>query len=30
MTNVYQLKRGMLSDYLRQELRSPSVTMAFA
>lgn len=30
MTNVYQLKRGMLSGYLRQELRSPSVTMAFA
>jgi hypothetical protein len=30
LTNVYQLKRGMLSDYLRQELRSPSVRMAFA
>jgi len=29
-TNVYQLKRSLLSDYLRQELRSPSVSMAFA
>jgi len=30
MTNVYQLKHGMLSDYLRQELRSPSVQMVMA
>lgn len=29
-TNVYQLKHAMLSDYLRQELRSPSVSMRFA
>jgi hypothetical protein len=27
---VYQIKHDMLSDYLRQELRSPSVRMAFA
>jgi hypothetical protein len=27
LTNVYQLKRGMLSEYMRQELRSPSVRM---
>lgn len=30
LTNVYQLKHGILSDYLRQELRSPSVWMALA
>lgn len=30
LTNVYQLKRSMLSSYLRQELRSPSVRMTFA
>ena len=29
-TTVYQLKRSLLSDYLRQELRSPSIPMAFA
>jgi hypothetical protein len=29
-TTVYQLKRSQLSNYLRQELRSPSVPMAFA
>ena len=29
-TTVYQLKRSLLSDYLRQELRSPSISMAFA
>lgn len=27
---IYQIKRDMLSGYLRQELRSPSVSMAFA
>jgi hypothetical protein len=30
LTNVYQLKKSLLSDYLRQELRSPSISMAFA
>lgn len=30
LTNVYQLKKSMLSDYLRQELRSPSISMGFA
>jgi hypothetical protein len=30
MTNVYQLKHAMLSDYLRAELRSPSVRMVLA
>ena len=29
-TNIYQLKKSLLSDYLRQELRSPSISMAFA
>ena len=29
-TTVYQLKRSLLSDYLREELRSPSIPMAFA
>jgi len=29
-TTVYQIKKNLLSDYLRQELRSPSVRMAFA
>jgi Transposase DDE domain len=29
-SNVYKLKRDMRSGYLRQELRSPSVRMAFA
>jgi len=29
-TTVYQIKKSLLSDYLRQELRSPSVRMAFA
>lgn len=29
-STVYQLKRSLLSDYLRQELRSPSISMAFA
>jgi hypothetical protein len=29
-TNVYALKRTLLSDYLRKELRSPSISMAFA
>lgn len=29
-TTVYQIKQNMLSDYLRHELRSPSVRMAFA
>lgn len=29
-TTVYKLKSNMLSDYLRQELRSPSVRMGFA
>lgn len=28
LTNIYSLKKGMLSDYMRQELRSPSVRMA--
>ncbi|NBV84489.1 transposase, partial [bacterium] len=27
---IYQIKRDMLSEYLRKELRSPSVRMAFA
>jgi len=27
---VYQVKHGLLSDYLRQQLRSPSVQMRFA
>jgi len=27
---VYQIKHDMLSNYLRQELRSPSVRMGFA
>ena len=27
---IYQVKHGLLSDYLRQQLRSPSVQMAFA
>jgi hypothetical protein len=29
-TTVYQIKQNLLSSYLRQELRSPSVRMAFA
>jgi len=29
-TTAYQIKKNLLSDYLRQELRSPSVRMAFA
>jgi len=29
-TTVYKLKRDMLSNYLRQELRSPSIKMAAA
>lgn len=29
-TTIYQLKHNMLSDYLRQELRNPSVCMSFA
>ena len=29
-TNIYQLKSAMLSSYLRQELKSPSVLMSFA
>ena len=29
-SNVYQLKSSLLSDYLRRELRSPSVLMRFA
>ena len=29
-TNIYQLKHSLLSDYLRQELRSPSISMHFA
>lgn len=29
-TNVYQLKKSLLSPYLRMELRSPSVSMACA
>ena len=29
-TNVYQLKRSLLSNYLRQELRSPTISMASA
>ena len=28
LTNIYNLKKGMLSHYMRQELRSPSVRMA--
>lgn len=28
LTNIYSLKKGMLSHYMRQELRSPSVRMA--
>ncbi|MBM4425209.1 MAG: transposase, partial [Chloroflexi bacterium] len=27
---VYRIKRGLLSDYLRQQLRSPAIQMAFA
>ena len=27
---IYQVKFGMLDDYMRQELRSPSVAMSFA
>ena len=29
-SNVYQLKRSLLSEYLRKELRSPSISMGFA
>ena len=29
-SNVYQLKRSLLSEYLRRELRSPSIPMGFA
>ena len=29
-TNIYQLKRRLLSDYLRNELRCPSISMDFA
>ena len=29
-TTVYKLKHDMLSNYLREELRSPSVSMVFA
>ena len=29
-TTIYAIKQGLLSDYLRRELRSPSVSMAFA
>ena len=28
LTNIYSLKKGMLSHYMQQELRSPSVRMA--
>jgi hypothetical protein len=28
LTNIYSLKKGMLSHYMQQELRSPSVQMA--
>ena len=28
--NVYQVKHGMLSDYLRQQLKSPTVKMVLA
>ena len=27
---IYKVKQGLLSDYLRQQLKSPSVTMALA
>jgi len=27
---IYQLKHGLLSDYLRQQLKSPAILMAFA
>lgn len=27
---IYQVKRGLLDDYLRQELRNPAVSMSFA
>jgi hypothetical protein len=27
---LYQLKRGLLDAYMRQELRSPSIKMRFA
>jgi len=27
---IYRLKRGLLDDYLRQELRNPLVRMGFA
>jgi hypothetical protein len=30
MTTAYQLKNSLLSEYLRKELRSPSLPMAFA
>lgn len=29
-TTVYQVKHGLLSDYLRQQLKSPSIHMRFA
>ena len=29
-TTIYQLKHSLLSDYLRKELRSPSISMCFA
>jgi len=29
-TNVYQIKKSLLSDYLCRELRSPSIQMSFA
>jgi len=27
---VYRLKHGLLSDYLRQQLKSPAIQMALA
>ncbi len=27
---IYQVKHGLLSDYLRQQLRNPSVSMSLA
>lgn len=30
LTNIYQLKKSLLSDYLRKQLQSPSISMAFS
>jgi hypothetical protein len=28
MTNIYSLKKGMLSQFIKTELRSPTIRMA--